>query len=344
MKTMSLKCLHVIFLITIFAIPVLAQNTDQMSRVQSELERTDEIIERAREASRAVNAPVAAIALQNAVELQEMAYNSFRKRYHNEAYKQTLKAREEAKKVLAASRITEQGENIVLRKLERAQEFLGKAKESLPVGPDGRLRTLYESARTNLNRGWEFYRARQYRAALKLANQVDKITQEIITAANRHTRMQADYEHRYEMVGELLDQARQRITQCDDKQQSAEIIEQAEKLSLKSREFFLQGNIDGALRNLQKARQMAVRASQKCKGSQNLNERYEQLKNDADQLMEKISPEDTATRKLLEQAYQQLRLAREEISREQTAAATAALKAAHLTLNQVRNSLSPNNQ
>ena len=343
MKTERLRYWLLLGLIALLATSGLAQTNAEVGKVRTELERTDEVIERAKEAVRATNAPVAGLALQKAIELQKGAREWFRHRRLLVAYKQTLEAREQAKKALVRSRLTEQGETVVLRKLERAAELLERAKEAMPPGPDGRLQAIYESAKNNLNRAWEFYRIQRYRAALKLANQVINAGQDILNAANRQIRRYAEFERRSDAVVELIAKAREKIAECgsDD---ALRLVEQAHKMYQLSRELVSESKYAAALRSLQQARKMAMEASKMCNGVGALTRRHDRIKNETNRLAEKISPDNDAAKRLLNQVYEQLQLAEDFINRQQTEAAAASLKAAHLTLNQLKKRLTINDR
>jgi len=343
MKALLSKFWPLVGLVALLATSGLAQTNAQRDKVRIELERTDEVIERAVEAVRSTNAPVAGLALQKAIELQKGAREWFRHRQLPAAYNQTIKAREQAKSALVRCRLTEQGETVVLRKLERAAELLERAKEAMPLGPDGRLRAIYESAKNNLNRAWEFYRIQRYRAALKLANQVINAGQDILNAANRQIRRYTEFERRSEAIAELIAKAREKVVECgsDD---ALRLVEQADKMYQLSQELASEGKHAAALRNLQQVRKMAIEASKMCNGVGALSRRHDRIKNETDRLAEKISPDNGAARKLLNQVYEQLQLAEDFINRQQTEAAAAALKAAHLTLNQLKKRLTINDR
>jgi len=343
MKAMLSNYWLLVGLIGLLATSGLAQTNAQVGKVRTELERTDEVIERANDAVRSSNTPMAAPPLQKAIKLQKDAWVGFRGQNYTLAYRLTMEARDLAKKAIVRSRLTEQGETVVLRKLERAAELLERAKEAMPPGPDGRLQTIYESAKNNLNRAWEFYRIQQYRAALKLANQVINAGQDILNAANRQIRRYAEFERRSEAVAELIAKTREKIAECgsDD---ALRLVEQARKMYQLSQEPASEGKYAAALRNLQQARKMAMEASKMCNGVGALSRRHERIKNEADRLAEKISPDNGAAKRLLNQVYEQLQLAEDFINRQQTEAAAAALKAAHLTLNQLKKHLTINDR
>ncbi len=328
----------------VMATAVRAQSNQQLEMARHELERTDEIIQRATEAVMAVNSPIAIAALEKARTLQSTARNYLHGGHPYMAYKQTLKAREYAKKAIAASRLSEQGENVVLRKLERANELLGRAKELLGTSSDSRLNAVYESARNNLNRAWEFYRARNYRPALTLANQVIKASQQIISALNQEIRKHADFERRYEMVGDAIEKARQAVVTCTAPK-ARQLVDQATVLYQRAREAASQGNILPALRHLQKAHRLANEVLKICNGtSGGLASYYQRLKNEAERLAEERTSLDRTAQQRLDEVFDQLRLADTYIRQGKTEAASAALKAAQLTLKQIKKSLPSDNR
>ncbi len=338
MKTEILKYWLLAGLVTLLAGSGLAQTGAQVGSIRSELELTDEIIGRANDAARSSNTPMAAPSLQEAVELQRQAWEYFKKRDYLLAYKLTMKARDLAKKALVRTRLTEQGETVVLRKLEKAAELLERAKEAMPPGPDGRLWTTYESAKNNLNRAWEFYRIQRYRVSLKLANQVMSAAQDILNAANRQIRGYAEFERRCQVVAELMAKTREKVAECSSVE-AIRLVEQAHEMYQLSQGLASEGKYGAALRHLQQARKTAIEASKMCNGADAMGLRYDGIKNEADRLAEELSPDDETARRFLNQVYEQLKLAEGFISRQQREAAAAALKAAQLTLNQLKKHL-----
>ncbi|MFQ6007318.1 MAG: hypothetical protein ACE5K8_00030 [Candidatus Zixiibacteriota bacterium] len=338
MKKVILTYLLLNGLILWFTTQVFGQTIAQVDQFRQELERTNEIIEQAREAFRSTNAPIAGLPLQKAIDLQKQAWNSFRNGHFDLAYKLTMEAREYAKMALVRSRMIEQGETVVLRKLERAAELLERAKETMPPVTEGRLQALYDAAKDNLNRAREFYHDQQYRPALKLTNQLIKTAREILEAANLQFRKKAEFERHFEAVSNVIDRMREMVDECGS-ESAQNLLDQAINAQQLSRELASQNKFKAAVRNLQKARQLTIEASKKCNGRDGLEKRYERLKNEADRLNELIPPDNKMARNLLAQVYDQLMRASEFISQNQTEPATAALKAAQLSLNQLKRHL-----
>ena len=325
-------------LVIVVAVPAQSQTQMQIEGVQRQLEKTDQIIEQAKEAVRTVDAPLAVYYIEKAVYLQREAWDHFNRRGFAISYQYSTKAEDRAKKALAVCRLTEQGETVVLRRLERAAELMERARDAMPPGPDGRLRTIYDSARDNLLKAKEFYRAGSYRPALKLAGQVEKAAREILEVANRKNRRLAEFERRYDAVGAVMERARETLGDCNSAA-AVNLIEQAERTYRQSHEHALKGRTEVALRNLQQARTMAVEAARKCQGSGTMEQQHERLTQEADRLAEQVPPNNDPARRQLQDIREQLRLAAGAIGRQQTEAATAALRAARLMLNQVKSML-----
>jgi FtsZ-binding cell division protein ZapB len=339
MKKLTLTYLIVLGLATLlFAAVSNAQSPEQIDRLRQELERTDDIIEQAREAFRSTDAPMAGLPLQKAIDLQRRAWMNFKNKRYALAFKLTMEARELAKKAMVRSRMIEQGETVVLRRLEQAGELLERARDAMPAGPEGKLWALYESAKDNLSRAWEFYRESRYRVALKLANQVVKAAREILNVSNLRFRQETEFERRLEAVGEVIDRAKDKAAGCGS-EAAQRLLDQAIKSYQLSKDLAAKKNYQAALQNLRKARCLAMEVAKKCDGTEGLSRRYERLKSEADAWNERIPPDNDLARKLIRQAYEQLELAQTYIAQNRTEAAAAALKAAQLALNQLKRHL-----
>ncbi len=339
MKKKMLKSLLIVIAAALLAPISSAQITgDLIENLRTELERTNHILERVREVVRTASSPPAALALEQAVRLQRQAWENFgtgTPEGYKFASKLTQAAREQAHKALSIARLSEQGEETVLRKLERIKELLSRAHESLGGSADESLKALFGSARRQLRQAWEFYRAREYRPALKLGNQVEKTVRRLLKIVNRHHNRQANFQRRVETVRELLSRVRERVAAC--KSEAAErIFKQAEESFHKALELAENGRFEQAVDQLQRARRIARKAAEMCGQADNISGRLESLKSEADRIKEELPVNDETAARLIGQVYGQLENAREFISRQDSEAAAAALKAAQLTLRQLK--------
>lgn len=341
-KMIMTSLLFAAFLLTLAA-STSAQRSPERTRslidnLRSELEHTSELIERAKEAVRSSGNPVSRLALEQAIKLQHMAWDAFRMGTeigYKEAAGLTRRARELASQAIASARQAEEGEEVVLRKLERAKALMERVHEAISGQAYPRLRELFEAARASLHRAWEFYRDHRYRPALKLCNQVEKIARDILESSQRDSRQISHFERRAEKVREQLERYRQLVAECGS-ESAMRMLQQATEAFHKARETAASGRMASAQAALQKAHQLANHAADQCRNQSNLQQRLERLLNQAEQIGERIPPGDENGRKLLQRSLEQLDRARSLIHSNESEAAAAALKAAQLTLGRLK--------
>lgn len=327
-----------ILAVAVAAAPLMAQSGQAMrERVQAELERTDEILERARDAVRQTESSPAKLAYEQGFRIQEGAWTQFRGNAYAPAYKSTLQARERAQTALAAARNTMQNEDALLRRLERAEDLLQQARERLADsnGSGDALRAVYQSARENLDRAWEFYHGRQYRAALKLANQVERAARKLIASGSQQARADINYQRRAEIVHRFLTQAREMMGDCDS-EAAYRLMEQARETYEMARRAHGESNHEAALQMLQNSHELSNQAMRECGGEQSIRARQSRFRTQADLLAEEIDPGDDLAHGLLAKVNEHLDTADAYARDGQIRAAVAALKAAELKLKELR--------
>ncbi len=311
-------------------------NTNQ-SRVWTELEFTDQAIERAREAIQNASSPAAAMALERAVDLQELAwerYNSGQLGSLTQALLLTRQAREKAKLALANGRVAEQNEGTVLRELERVEQLLQRATEQAnELGEMANVRSMLDMARSNLDKAWELYRSEQYRPALKLGNQVETALRRVVSLLERQSTQSTNFQRRQVTVQETYRRVREGIGDCES-EQAEQFMEQARTFIGQAEELAANRQFDLALRSLRNAQEKAQAALRECRNPDVLQSRHDQIEARARRLTEQVPSGDHATRKLLDQAYLQLQQAQQQIRAGNTEQATASLRAAQLLLAQ----------
>ena len=313
--------------------------------VRRELERTDQQIQQAGEAVHASNSAVAAQAVQRAISLQESAWEAFEAGSYAVALTLTRKAREQLALAVSNSRQTEQMEGVVQRRLERAADLLDRAQVALAGYDRQDLTALLESARVGLERGWEFFRGRQYRPALKLAEQVEQAAQKLLELAQQSQRLESEIQRWNENVERQLEYARELLAGCESRP-GQEHMRRAEHTYQLARELYQNGNLKAALQALKQARDAARLALRECQGADRLAERLEQLRQEAERVAELLKDnggeQAEAAEKLLNQAYEQLDLAARYLSEENIESAQVALQAAQLALRQARRYITGN--
>lgn len=345
MKARNLISILILSLIVLGPAVAWAQNGGSgVDRLRDELERTDEIIVLATQAVMAANNAVAERSLRAAEALQEQAWTAFNNEQYLIAGRLTSRARESAKAAISSSRNSEQIEGVVLSRLERAREQLDRAAEAVELHQNTALRSLLESARDNLARAWEFYRDRQYKPALKLADQVEKAAIQLMKLAKTQDRNALQFLRNRDQAEAFIQQTQDRIAGCNSElarsllDQAVQALELADNLADQER-------YHGAIQALKRVRDLTWQAIRECQGSDQLTGRYERLLGEADRLADDLSQlrgtEADAARKLLDQAYEQLDLARSYIQNNNTDAAVASLQAAQLALRQAQRYITP---
>jgi len=307
----------------------------QAGALRTAMERTDQLIEQAREAVRASQAPVAKLNLEAAVDLQGKAWRAFDNDYPRLAQRLTGQARDRARQAIAAGRLVEQGDQVVQSKLDRVADLLERTRPLLADHGDGSYQAVFQSASDNYDQAWEFYRSQRFRAAVMLANQAETALKKLLRAFEGDLRGNLSYERRAEAVQRLLERARSMTAGCGSENGST-IVDQAEQAFQQGRELADSGRPHAALRALQQAKKLADQAIHNCNGDESLVKRLERLRHQTRQLAETVSPSDDQGLKYLETARDQLRLAEEAIGDGHEQSAAAALKAAELTLSQLK--------
>jgi len=305
-----------------------------VNAVRRHLEQNDRLIDKARESVHASNVPMAVLALKQAVDLQGRAWERFHGRNYRLAKELAKSAEQNAQKAIAASRRTEENQDAVLRKLERARDLLEKAYSIAGDHQDQGLQNMLESARTNLERAWEFYREQQYRPAWKLANQTEGVAKKILRAAERAGLGESEYERRMEQIQNWLDRADQIIADCDSPK-GKQLLEKAKESLQRAQRLAREGRYEPALKALQQAKRLGDQASRDCQGGERIQERLDRLTAQAERLSDQIQPGDGTAERLMATVRDQLRLSAEYITLEQPRSAVASLKAAELSMKQL---------
>ncbi len=319
---------------------VFSQQQGQIDKLDAELERTDEIIERAREIVLSSKSSIARLALEQGSRLQENAWSNYHKGsgYYRYSLDLTLQARKKAQDAFNAARLTTQNESVVLRKLERAEELLDRVHQALIDNPNNSLAGVYRSARDNLDKAWELYRSNYIQGALKLADQVERTLQKLKDLTNQMAINSKNYRHRMEMLRGTIERAADLVNECDS-ENARKLMEQAREKFQLAESMASENRYKAALKTLQLTRELTSRATSLCQDMGALENRYQRLKEQTDRLAEQIDPGNEVANRLLTQIRKQLELARKNLNENNNKAAIAALKAAQLTFNRLKKEL-----
>lgn len=340
MNRITIKSGLLIAMLMLLAVPIVSaqDGSNVVDNIRAALERTDQIIERAREMVRGSNAPASALTLEQAIGIQNRAWENFKRGTadgYTFAAKLTLQARELAKKALANARLSEQGNDAVENRLQRTEELLRRAHEQLPGNVDESLRTLFDTARRNLAQAWEFYRNGQYRPAVKLAAQVEKTARRLLEIGNRQQNLSVNFERRLNANKEFIDRIQKQVANCNS-ETARNLLAQARAALDQASELGSKGRYEAATKQLQQARRLASQAADLCGRARELRTAFDRLKAEAERVRDEIPRNDETAKKLMEQVFSQLENARQFMDNQDSEGTAAALKAAQLTLKQLR--------
>lgn len=330
-----------ILLLTLLLVGSILAQGNQYGRasVEREIERTQRFLDQVGDILMQAEVPQAAVLLERAKATQQKAHDFLQSDNLILANRMTRAAREQAKTALSLARRVEQYDGAVQRQLEIAGDLLDRVDQVLLDQNRPGMRQMYETLRDNLTRGREFYREQQYKPAYKLANQVENAARKLLAVVGPRAGNEQDYQRRRDRLRQLYTEAHEQLGDCDS-EVARTYRDQARQAYDLAEQMHGNGHSGQALETLQRARQLVMAAARECLGDQQLARQFERLESEFDQLTEQAASADPAVKdrieSLLQQADQHLKRAREEARNGLTDAAVAALKAASLTLKQVR--------
>ncbi|MCK4427375.1 MAG: hypothetical protein KAW16_02710 [candidate division Zixibacteria bacterium] len=184
-----------IFLMLLIVAGAILCLTDQAfaqirEEVEKELDRTDRVIERAKEAVAESRNPKAQYLLKLAMDLQGRAKEAFGGERFWLAAKLTLRAREKAFEAIGVTKRSEENENLVLKAIERTDRIIAKAKEKIFLTDNQRAFSLLEVTIRNQQRAKEFYHEHKLKVALKLTLKARESAQKSIELAEQKNKLE----------------------------------------------------------------------------------------------------------------------------------------------------------
>lgn len=136
--------------------------------VQAQLERTRELIERARERIEECDQPRARVLIRTAFEMQARAETAAREGRYLAALQLTMSARERALRALRLCRMDENLEDSAERALQRTDHVLDRAREQVAnSGVDAARQALGRGIELEA-RAWSEFRDQHFEASLRL--------------------------------------------------------------------------------------------------------------------------------------------------------------------------------
>jgi hypothetical protein len=338
-----------------------AQAQMAQSRFESEYGRTSEIIGRAQtlvneaktrlQAESGVNLePVrlaigkAEVLLTAALELQVRARAFGQGHMYLEGIKATVQARERAWQAVAAIRQAgerfvrqgEENENLVLRQLEKTDDLQNRVREEMPEEPGRALAALFDTARDNQLRAWEFYRNQNYRPALRLSRQAERTLLNILERLQGRAGERNRLENQFRQTEQRLEQAEQIARQCQNQAMTPLALRAREQFA-EARQSHLAGDTEKAEGYLKAVQQMIRQIVQTCGDAENLKPMIQNVRREAEHISNEIrNSGNNAAIRLFESAMRHLAEAERHCDSGDSEACAANLKAAQMNLQKAR--------
>lgn len=265
----------------------------QVDKLTTALDRTDQVIEKAKEVVGKSNSERAEYLLEVAIRLQERAISLKKQseRYDNvvqaiQAGKYTFSAREKALRAIAIARQATENEDYIRRRLERTDDLIRRIEEK--AGPDtpDKIMLILDTARRKQQRAMELFRNRRFKMALQLTMQVEKSLEKIIEQVGGYVKTRKRFESLQERYYTLLD--RIETDGFGDNAKTRVLIEQAESLCAEAGRLADNGAVARAEKTMQKAVEILLRIAENLKEPGKIRRALEHLKRHADILKEKI--------------------------------------------------------
>ncbi len=237
-------------------------------RVAAEINRTERVIQRARQVVRAASASagpssearsfagVAEGLLRAAVKLQESAKREAQRGAYQAALKLTLEARRQAVKAIGAARSGQTAEATARRRIEEAERRLKAATSA--VGSDDRpAAAVLEQAASQVEKAKAAFRRGRYVEASRLALLAMQLLDRAIEDARRAAADRRSAEAAIRNTRRLLDAVADRVEAGNEKGQS--LLEQCSRLLDRAEKALAEGRPAASLRLSILAHEMLVR-------------------------------------------------------------------------------------
>jgi len=335
--------------VTMWSMAAPVANAQRADQTLNYLEQTDRLIEQAGTVVDESGSLRGRALHQNAVALQEHAWEQYRQRMYRPAEMQSQKAREKAMEAIAASHSPEENENAVARQLERTDEVLedvrsrfdewaGRGRGMRGQASDSQFESLIRRQQT----AWQHYHERRLRASLKLTLQVREQVGRMTEQARRQRHGWSDTEGSLERMGEFIDHARGPVMESK-LSKNIELFQRAERRYVQAREAYQAGQMSVAQEHLQVCRDLVNRSLAGIEETANpgqvdelikqAQQRWERLEGDV------IESGNDLLRDLHRQAEDHLERARNQLRQEKMMQALNHVRAAVEMLNQVEDKL-----
>lgn len=301
-------------------------------KVEDELEKTENVLERAREAVRESGSAIAEQHLNNALKLQSAAWERYRSNRLAQAANLTRNAREQAMKAIGIVQSADQSNQMVRREIERTDELIRKSEERVKASHNEKAYSLLESAQKTQTEAREFFRGNRIKIALTATMNARETARKAFELADAVENSQDRIDRELDRTEQLIRKAREMAAEMDVDDNIEILLQRAEEMEGNARAEYGEKRFRVALERTQQARELALDAL-KLMEQEIQPERLKRFLEKTDQEIERLRTELTQTpnshaERLLDTAVQHQERARAAFAADDSRKALVEAKAA----------------
>ncbi|MFH1700207.1 MAG: hypothetical protein ABIE07_06435 [Candidatus Zixiibacteriota bacterium] len=314
---------------------------EQQQRLQYAMEKTDEIINRAREVVQESGSERARLILQAAIRLQEEARRLMQRSADltdasigMQSGRRTIEARERAQRAIAVTRQSGENEEFVRRKLDKNEEMMRRQMEQ--IGPDSpeQVAKILDSAREKQRRAMELFRNRRLKPSLQMSMQVEKTLEDLARHIDNENRLENRHLATLDNYYQLID--RVNSSELSENAEVQERLRTAEQLRERAETFYASNNHRQAEKAMNEAIDMLRKLVERLRDPVRIKQALENIQNISERLRERVQlSDDRQIRNFFGNALEHLDNAQKGLQNNSFEAAASQLQAARLLLARV---------
>lgn len=309
------------------------------SRMWSAIEKTDDVIERAKAAVQESGSERAYQSLKAAVMLQEaartMAEGAMTVEMGLRAGSKTMQARAKAERAIAITRQAGENEDYVRKRLEQTRELIQRMEGRIDNATPRNIRQLLDSAKDRLQRAVEFFRNGRLKASLQITLQIQKSLESAILKLSSADNIEKQYQYALERFYSLEERIQESAIGSDP--ETRRQLKAARSLMESAQQAYNKHQYNQAEAKMRKAVEQLYRLAEQLKAPARIESELASLKRRAARIKEAIAQDDTQMMKLFQTAEAHLEKAQQQFQNQQYDSAAAQLQAARQLLRRIWN-------
>lgn len=257
-QSINLRLLTIVVVLTgiLPLATALCQGRDQ---VRGDLERTDELIERATEVVKETGSVIGERYLERARELQARAWESYRGERYGMTRELTEAARDQALKAIGAVQVSDYNLSTVRREIDRTDELLRRVRDRTAASNNEQIVSLLENAVRIQIEAREFFRGNRFKIALKATLKA----RETASRASRMADNSLVVERELRRTEKLIEKATEAAEDLGSNGAVNDMLRNAQELQSAADQEFRSGNLRAAMSKTQRARDLTRQALQR---------------------------------------------------------------------------------